>query len=496
MRTALITITILCISVFSVSISAQAIEVEQQPPDLPQSPVLITGYYTHGGGLVYVQLFNNSGTIVDLVDWNIEFVTHDTEEDEHILQIPLSGYLLPRSYAVIADSGLVDRADMTFSYQHEAVDSTPTRLAIQSPEYQPYQTRGDVFAGGVRYQMEPTTAGNYTNTRPFVEVDTDYQLFGGGIYTPADSSPLRIVEVHTNPRLCAPTKQDVSCYNYVKIQNISSDTVNLADYRVRIGHLNESSGIANTVHLNGLLNSGEFIPVFQRDDGARLNIASSAGYVWIEDVHGLTLYEDSEVAYSGLGGVANRGFAWALQDDGTWDWSRPNPFGGNDFNVIRATANEDTRVPCNANQYRSEETGRCRLVAQGNTLTPCREGQYRHPDTNRCRNIASTQSQLTPCRANQYRNPETNRCRNIATANQLTPCREGQERNPETNRCRTIRSAAPAAADFAVEEYDEGDDVRFSWAVMGTAGSLAVGYGLWQWRFELLSTIRRLISKS
>jgi hypothetical protein len=151
-----------------------------------------------------------------------------------------------------------------------------------------------------------------------------------------------------------------------------------------------------------------------------------------------------------------------------------------------------TIAPCADNQYRSEETNRCRTVAVLTGLLPCKDGQYRSEETNRCRSIALAGSTLTPCKDNQYRSEETNRCRSIITASaNLVPCKDNQYRSEETNRCRNVTATAIPDATFAVTPVKETGKAFIGWWALGGVGLLAVGYGAWEWRREVVRGMRK-----
>ena len=190
--------------------------------------------------------------------------------------------------------------------------------------------------------------------------------------------------------------------------------------------------------------------------------------------------------------------AWALID-GVWQYTnQPTPAAENLVSIIEVRVDEETvpkqLAPCAANQYRSPETNRCRLIVTATaTLTPCKDGQYRSEETNRCRTIALAGGTLTPCREDQYRSEETNRCRNFATAvKALTPCKDNQYRSEETNRCRTIAATTPPPTAFAVEPIKDTGKVFVGWWALGGVMTLAAGYGVWEWRREITSGVRKL----
>jgi len=163
----------------------------------------------------------------------------------------------------------------------------------------------------------------------------------------------------------------------------------------------------------------------------------------------------------------SEGESWALVE-GSWQYSSPTP-GSMNIALTASEVGKDDETnttkssvkTCAANQYRSPETNRCRLVsaASSNAPTACKEGQQRNAETNRCRNIVATTT---------------------------TACKEGQEKNPETNRCRTIKqlSTAHYGVKGATTQQQAGMG-WYIWAAIAGIVLLIVGYGVWEWREEL-----------
>jgi len=159
------------------------------------------------------------------------------------------------------------------------------------------------------------------------------------------------------------------------------------------------------------------------------------------------------------------GEAWALIDDQWRYTNRPTP-GTMNVSSLAEEANPETAVvsapkPCAANQYRSPETNRCRLISTSaaSTPAPCKEGQERNADTNRCRNVVTTTA---------------------------TVCKEGQERNPETNRCRNIKQLSTVGYGVkGATTKQQGGMGWYMWAAIVGIVLLIVGYGVWEWREEL-----------
>jgi len=181
------------------------------------------------------------------------------------------------------------------------------------------------------------------------------------------------------------------------------------------------------------------------------------------------------------------GQSWA-SIDGAWAYTnRPTP---GLKNILMAEdsvdiASSSTPQPCAANQFRSPETNRCRLITTvGAAVTACKNGQYRSEETNRCRNIASDVHAVTACDVGEERNLETNRCRKVAVLSVSAACKEGQERNPDTNRCRTAVKMPSAEYGVLGAKAKNGGD-WYVFAAVGGVLLLAVGYAIWEWREEI-----------
>jgi hypothetical protein len=169
------------------------------------------------------------------------------------------------------------------------------------------------------------------------------------------------------------------------------------------------------------------------------------------------------------------GEAWAFVN-GVWQYTNaPTPALPNTANTIKSEKTSATSTatikPCAANQYRSAETNRCRLVSTSGQAAP------------------------TPCKTGQERNTETNRCRLIATPS-ISTCKEGQEKNPETNRCRNIKKLT--TAHYGIKKATEQQQAGmgwYMWAAIGGIVLLILGYGVWEWRDELGSFMHKLKAK-
>lgn len=286
-----------------------------------------------------------------------------------------------------------------------------------------------------------------------------------------NATKLFITEMLPNPN-----GSDIG-YEFIEIYNPNKYAVNLAEYLLYVGPEYEKK---YPFPADTIIEPGEYLAVYNSlIKYTLLNSQSRAKLVRISDdkiMYEVPMYENPA-----------SGVAWALIDDAWQYTSEPTT---NAENVLSDnTELNDNLTPCAPHQYRHPETNRCRNIETGSDLVPCKEGQYRHPETNRCRNI-ETNSGLVPCKEGQYRHPETNRCRSIAGASTLKPCKEGQYRHPETNRCRNI--VAMTSADYRVEEMVQSLGVPASWWLFGGTGTLAIGYGTWEWRQELGKVLHKL----
>lgn len=201
---------------------------------------------------------------------------------------------------------------------------------------------------------------------------------------------------------------------------------------------------------------------------ANLNfsLGNTNGAVRLVDTSGLVISETAPYE------KPKEGHAWVLIDEEWLYTSQPTPGQANVKAEVSAKEPEKAEPkPCAANQYRSLETNRCRLIAT-NSRTP------------------------TPCKDNQYRSEATGRCRNIAASSSPAPCKEGQERNPETNRCRNIVKMSNADYSVLGAQTESGGGTWYMWAAIGGILLLALAYTVWEWRYELsklFDQLRRLV---
>ena len=282
---------------------------------------------------------------------------------------------------------------------------------------------------------------------------------------------------------------------FVEIINSGEKTVITTGCKLTVGDYGVRENIGNIE-----LNPGEFLTI--KIKNTNLKLPKTKGKVYLLDEAGL---EIDVAEYEKLA----KSSSWSLIDD---EWTRtfaitegvanifkeyPDCQGGYERNALGRCvkiAIPPVENPCPAGQYRHPETRRCRKIEAAKTITPCKDGYYRSEETGRCRSIASAAAKtLKPCPEGQFRNSATGRCKKIASTDDIAKeCPEGFERNPQTKRCRKIKSASMPAAGLAAAEVKQVAGATWGWWVFGGVSLLAVGYGVWQWRWEISQFVRKI----
>lgn len=516
--------------------SPQAVK-QVLPP--PKGPIYISMFELHPeNGFAFIELWNTSSEYekLDNTMLDLEYTSARTLES-FVCTVTLSGYIAPKTYVTLgapeqaaAEQNVLSMGkcpnaggrlvDISLSLRDAAQTVPDEKLLVPAP---------DVAQRYVRKSSSKTGVFETDFTKKPAATSTDVPRTSA-LYHPPTSMPLRITEVFMNPRLCASGDIDLTCRSYVKLVNDTDEPVDVSLYRLRSGKPGAASSVYNTSNITGVVPANGFLVISQTNDGKKLGMNSDEGATWFEDRLGFVTYANNDAPYEKAELAANRQRAWAYDDsDQTWKWATPSPAtkqttfytpgmgGGESPTPIE----EPERKPCAANQYRSEETNRCRLiVTTASTTTPCKEGQYRSEETNRCRSIASAAKSLTPCKEGQYRSEETNRCRSIASAaasvlkpcaddqfrspatnrckkiasteEGLKPCKAGQERNPATNRCRNIMASKPTDAAFKVRPIEASTVSMMKWWALGAVLAGGAGYAVWQFRHEIIGAVRKI----
>ena len=457
---------------------AHAVDVVPYDPSTlkTDSPIIISGYAFHGPRVNYVQLFNTSDHIIDLTGWRVEYTI--TGQTIPVKLADLHGLLKPTNYGLVADTSFLPAADFTYALQVPAdVTAAASSIAVQPPDtYLPHTVTLKADTHSDYWQRNISTAtGNFLSTFSFFVPTATFVLYGNGLYEYPSDTNLEIAEILPSPRTCSPLETDPACCEYIKLHNPTDKPIDLSLFRLRSGAQGQSATASNTFGLVGMLDPGHFV-IVSASTNQPVSLTNTGSFVWIEDSYGAKRYDSTVVEYPDASSDSKKGQAWAYDSsDGQWKWTaQPMPSDQPSvFPPVVVTSGSVT-----------------------STLVPCREDQYRSEETNRCRSLASlATASLTPCADDEERNLATNRCRKLASAtSQLVPCAENQERNPDTNRCRNVASSKIPDASFAVQPIKDTAKAFAGWWVLGGLGIVAVGYGAWEWRREMLMGIRKVSS--
>lgn len=298
--------------------------------------------------------------------------------------------------------------------------------------------------------------------------------------------PLRITEVLPNAAGSDEGNE------FIEIYNPNDSDVDLANYVLLIG---KDNVVSYNFPINSHIGPGEY-RAFYNDD-IKFTLVNTSSVIKLNSIDNILIDEMSQYV------DPKDNMAWALIN-GSWQYTNQLTPGAINKEslidpviepVIEVVPESDLK-PCAANQYRNPDTNRCRSILTQesiSTLTPCHNGQYRSEETNRCRNIAADAVVLAACSDGEERNLDTNRCRSVSTvlaANDLKPCDAGQERNPETNRCRNVASTIPQA-NYAPRQTSRSEDNYVLWWSIAGVCMVAIIYGIWEWRQEIIGVIRK-----
>ena len=282
---------------------------------------------------------------------------------------------------------------------------------------------------------------------------------------------------------------------FIEIINSGEKTVITTGCKLTVGDAGVRENIGDIE-----LNPGEFLTI--KIKNTKLKLPKTKGKVYLLDEAGSKI----DIAeYNNMPKDAS----WSWVDD---EWTRtfaitegaanifkeyPDCQSGYERNALGRCVKISVppiEVSCPVGQYRHPETRRCRKNEAAKTITPCKDGYYRSEETGRCRSIASAAAKtLKPCPEGQFRNSSTGRCKKIASTDDIAKeCPEGFERNPQTKRCRKIKSASMPTVGSAAAEVKQVAGATWGWWVFGGVGLLAVGYGVWQWRWEISQFVRKI----
>ena len=282
---------------------------------------------------------------------------------------------------------------------------------------------------------------------------------------------------------------------FIEIINSGEKTVITTGCKLTVG----DSGVRENIG-NIELKPGEFLTI--KIKNTKLKLPKTKGKVYLQDEAGSKI---DSAEYEKLA----KSSSWSLIDD---EWMQTFMITENSENIFKEypdcqngyernmlgkcvkIAITPVESSCPVGQYRHPETRRCRKNEAAKTIAPCKDGYYRSEETGRCRSIASAAAKtLKPCPEGQFRNSSTGRCKKIASTDDIAKeCPEGFERNPQTKRCRKIKSASMPTVGSAATEVKQVAGATWGWWVFGGVSLLAVGYGVWQWRWEISQFVRKI----
>lgn len=282
---------------------------------------------------------------------------------------------------------------------------------------------------------------------------------------------------------------------FIEIINSGEKTVITTGCKLTVG----DSGVRENIG-DIELKPGEFLTI--KIKNTKLKLPKTKGKVYLLDEAGSKI---DSAEYEKLA----KSSSWSLIDD---EWMQTFMITENSENIFKEyldcqngyernalgkcvkIAIPTVESSCPVGQYRHLETRRCRKIEAAKTITPCKDGYYRSEETGKCRSIASAAAKtLKPCPEGQFRNSATGRCKKIASTDDIAKeCPEGFERNPQTKRCRKIKSANMPTVGSAAAEVKQVAGATWGWWVFGGVSLLAVGYGVWQWRWEISQFVRKI----
>lgn len=453
----------------------------------------------------YVEIYNPTNQNVNLAGWKIEYYTGSGVEtvgkifkDEVILA---NGFLVLSNNKALADTIKFD-ANLGLAQNDGSVVLLRSDGSVAD-------TVG--WGNNSKSADSPIKGGVKTAWRCFIDgniIDSKNNFLSGKNLNNQEVVPYSRPNCKSPEPKPEPSKELNKCEGlklseiasnvdeqFIEIINSGEKTIITAGCKLTVG----DSGIRENIG-DIELNPGEFLTI--KIKSTKLKLPKTKGKVYLLDEAGSKI---DSAEYEKLA----KSSSWSLIDD---EWMQtfmitensenifkeyPDCQNGYERNVLGKCvkiAIPPVESPCPVGQYRHPETRRCRKIEAAKTITPCKDGYYRSEETGRCRSIASAAAKtLKPCPEGQFRNSSTGRCKKIASTDDIAKeCPEGFERNPQTKRCRKIKSASMPTVGSAAAEVKQVAGATWGWWVFGGVSLLAVGYGVWQWRWEISQFVRKI----
>ena len=486
---------------------------ESEPPkiDTPDgrteenAPILISKI---SQGKKYVEIYNPTNQNVNLAGWKIEY--HTGPEAKTVGKIFKDEVISANEFLVLSNNkALADTIKFDANLRLSQGDGSVVLLRSDGSVADTVgwgnnsKSAGSPIKGSVKIVWRCFVGENIIDSK---NNSTDFLLS-------KDSDNQEIVP-HSRPNCKTPDSESGSSKELNKCEGLKLNEIasNIDEQFIEIINSGEktviTTGCKLTVGNSGIsenigdieLNPGEFLTI--KIKNTNLKLPKTKGKVYLLDEAGSKI---SSAEYEKLA----KSSSWSLIDD---EWMQTFMITENSENIFKEyldcqngyernalgrcvkIAIPPVESPCPVGQYRHPETYRCRKIEAAKTITPCKDGYYRSEETGRCRSIASAAAKtLKPCPEGQFRNSSTGRCKKIASTDDIAKeCPEGFERNPQTKRCRKIKSANMPTVGSAATEVKQVAGATWGWWVFGGVSLLAVGYGVWQWRWEISQFVRKI----
>ena len=486
---------------------------ESEPPKIDNpdgrieenAPILISKI---SQGKKYVEIYNPTNRNVNLAGWKIEYYTGSGVEtvgkifkDE---VISANGFLVLSNNKALADTIKFD-ANLRLSQGDGSVVLLRSDGSVADTVGWGNNSKsaGSPIKGSVKIVWRCFVGENIIDSK---NNSTDFLSSKGSnsqeivpYSRPNCKSPESKPEPSKELNKCEGLKLSEIASNvdeqFIEIINSGEKTVITTGCKLTVG----DSGVRENID-NIELNPGEFLTI--KIKNTNLKLPKTKGKVYLLDEAGSQI---DSAEYEKLA----KSSSWSLIDD---EWMQTFMITENSENIFKEyldcqsgyernalgrcvkIATPPVESPCPVGQYRHPETRRCRKNEAEKTITPCKDGYYRSEETGRCRSIVSAAAKtLKPCPEGQFRNSSTGRCKKIASTDDIAKeCPEGFERNPQTKRCRKIKSASMPIVGSAAAEVKQVAGATWGWWVFGGVSLLAVGYGVWQWRWEISQFVRKI----
>ena len=481
---------------------------ESEPPKIDNSdesteehaPILISKI---SQGKKYVEIYNPTNRNVNLAGWKIEYYTGSGAQtvgkifkDE---VISANGFLVLSNDKMSADVIKFDNNLVLAQNNGSVVLSRSDGSVADTVGWgNNSKSAGSLIKGGVKIVWRCFIDENIIDSKFLSGKNLNNQEVEP-YSRPNCKSPEPKPEPSKELNKCEGLKLSEIASNvdeqFIEIINSGEKTVITTGCKLTVG----DSGVRENIG-NIELKPGEFLTI--KIKNTKLKLPKTKGKVYLLDEAGSKI----DIAeYNNM----PKGASWSLIDN---EWMQTFMITENSENIFkeyldcqngyeRNALGKCVKIviplvesSCPVGQYRHPETRRCRKIEAEKTITPCKDGYYRSEETGRCRSIASAAAKtLKPCPEGQFRNSATGRCKKIASTDDIAKeCPEGFERNPQTKRCRKIKSANMPTVGSAAAEVKQVAGATWGWWVFGGVSLLAVGYGVWQWRWEISQFVRKI----